>query len=302
MDPTLSFCSVIFPAPQAETNALLLAESLRAFAGSLAAAPLNFYLPEYGRALSAPVRRRLAKLDVTLVPFPLDPHRLDFFFAAQLTALGLAEEHNAGSSSLLAWLDANTLVLHEPHELELPPGKFLGYRPVHHLLLGSRYDSPPDPFWTLIYQTCQVPPERIFPMRPVVEDLQMRPYFNAGLLVTRPEAGLWQAWSKRFFDLYQTPAFQAFYQQDPRYTIFMHQAVLSGVILHHLTQDQLLELPETYNYPAHLFDQDGTSRRPSALDDLTTFRHEGFYTDPAWTENLPASPQLKSWLSAHLPG
>lgn len=296
----LIFCSVIFPGQEAETNALLLAESLRAFGGKLARKPLWFFFPDFGLPLARKTIQHLASLDVCLIPFPTERQRLKFFFMGELDALAKAEEICASQAGLLAWLDANTLLLQEPKEFILPADKTLAYRPVHHILLGSRFDQPPDPFWSQIYQACQVAPERIFAMRPVVEDISMRPYFNAGLLVVRPTRGLLQTWRETFLALYQQPAFQAFYAQDQRYMIFMHQAVLAGVILHSLNRDELLELPETYNYPLHLFDIDQTFRRPFGLEVLVTFRHEGFYSDPAWGNKIPARDGLKQWLAEKL--
>ena len=132
-----------------------------------------------------------------------------------------------------------------------------------------------------------MPPERVFAMKPVVEDLLMRPYFNAGILVTRPESGLLRRWYATFLELYQAPAFQAFYQQNPRYTIFMHQAVLAGVVLSQLERGELLELPDTYNYPVHLFASDTTSKRPAGMEALVTFRHEGFYEKEDSAADIP---------------
>jgi lipopolysaccharide biosynthesis glycosyltransferase len=137
-------------------------------------------------------------------------------------------------------------------------------------------------------------------MQPVVEDLQMRPYFNAGILVTRPERRLFQDWYKTFLELYHAPAFQKFYEQDQRYIIFLHQAVLAGVVLHCLAKDELLELPSAYNYPVHLFEQDKTKHRPDSMDELVTFRHEGFYQDSDWMQKMPASERFKQWLAVTL--
>ena len=203
-----------------------------------------------------------------------------------------------GQAELLVWMDSNTLLLQEPKGLILPPEISLGYRPVHHLLLGSRYDQEPDPFWTQIYESCHVPLERIFPMKPVVEDLQMRPYINAGFLVVRPEKRLLRRWYNAFLSLYQEPVFQIFQRQDERYIIFMHQAVLAGIMLTQLEREEMCELPWTYNYPGHLYEQDNTGRRPSRLDDLVTIRHEGFEGD--WWHALPTSEELRAWLDGKL--
>lgn len=300
MKDNLVFCSIIFPGAQFETDSLLLAESIRAFGGRYAGRPLWFAVPETGEHLSEYAGKRLRELDVRLFSFPVDMNPPRLFFAEQLTALSLMEAAADGECECLTWMDANTLMLNEPPELFLSPHAFLGYRPVHHRLIGSRYDIPPDSFWSLIYQHCRVDPARIFPMQPVVEDVRMRPYFNAGLLVVRPQRGLLRQWRHVFDTLGHAPDFQSFYIEDARYAIFMHQAVLSGVLLRELEWQEMIELPETYNYPLHLHGQDATTRRPQSIDSLITVRHEGFYNQNDWQERLPVGAALKRWLAEKL--
>jgi hypothetical protein len=297
MHHKLIFCSVIYPGPHAEINSLLLAESIRAFGGELSDSPIYFFTPDCGKQLSQAAQKQLQKLDVQISSFDIDREELDFFFMGQVVGLAQAEKTCAGHAHLLAWLDANTILLREPKEFDLPDGRSFGYRPVHHLLIGSRFDQPLDLFWTQIYHFCHVRIERVFPMRPVVEDILMRPYFNAGILLVRPDRGLLSKWCDTFHELYLEPVFKSFYEQDQRYAIFMHQAILAGVVLTHLEPEEYLELPETYNYPIHLFEQDKTSRRPTTIDKMVTIRHEGFYQDAGWDQKIPTSAGLKEWLA-----
>ena len=53
-DTQLAFASLVFPREGSETNAILLAESIRSFAGGLSENPINFYTPGGGGALSHP--------------------------------------------------------------------------------------------------------------------------------------------------------------------------------------------------------------------------------------------------------
>ena len=87
------------------------------------------------------------------------------------------------------------------------------------------------------------------------------------------------------------------YTQKIPYVIFIHQAILSGVILEMYTEEEIQELPNVYNYPEHLFSEDVTGERPAILDELVTVRHEGFYQDPDWKQKMPASDSLKEWLA-----
>ncbi len=137
-------------------------------------------------------------------------------------------------------------------------------------------------------------------MQPVAEKLQMRPYFNAGLLVVRPQRQLFRHLNEKFDDAKQSGSYQIFFQQDKRYEIFLHQALLTGEALALFDGDEMLELPSTYNYPVHLFQTDTTGHRPRGMDELITFRHEGFYEEANWKNSFPASNKLKDWLEEQL--
>jgi hypothetical protein len=61
--------------------------------------------------------------------------------------------------------------------------------------------------------------------------------------------------------------------------------------------EELQELPSTYNYPLHLLADDVSVKKPRTLEELVTLRHEGFYKNPDWLENIPAQDSLKKWLT-----
>ena len=296
----LIISSIVYPRRSSETNALLLVESIRAFAGSLSRSPIWCLTPEYKEPLSKAFMKRLQPLDVTLIPFELDRNVLQFPFTGEAHAASLAESKAVGKADILAWLNPNSVVLQEPRDFLLRDDKILGYRPVHHTLVGSRFDGPLDPFWTLVYRYCGVPGDRVFPMRTHVDDEIIRPYFNAGFLIARPERGLLKAWRDKYLRVCSEPPLQELYRRDGRYRIFVHQAVLSGVIMAALETEEIQELPPTYNYPIHLHGEDVTDHRPSSLEELVTIRHEGFYEDTEWFEKMPAGEPLKQWFAERL--
>jgi hypothetical protein len=192
-------------------------------------------------------------------------------------------------------------VLREPRGFLLPDGKSLGYRPVHHTNVGSRYGEPLDPFWELIYSLCGVPEDRVFPMRTHMDGEVLRPYFNAGCHATRPGRGLLRAWRDAFLKVYREPALLDLYHENRAYEVFVHQAVFTGVVLAACSPNEILELPRGYNYPLHLHGEDVTEHRPSSLEELVTIRHEGFYADPDWAGRMPAGEPLKQWIAERLP-
>ncbi len=300
MKSDLIFCSVVFPKKASEVNALMLVESIRAFGGKYSHHQVWLGVAGNSEYLDEGIRKRLLDLDVRFVPFKITQKPGKLFFSDELMGLEVLETAADKQCECLAWMDTNTILLNEPIDMLLPEGKMLGYRPVHHLLIGSRFDEPPDDFWRLIYENCQVKPDRIFAMRPVVQTVQMRAYFNAGLLVVRPERGLLRQWRQDLTRLMAVPDFQSFYKSDKRYSIFMHQAVLSATILRMFEHQEMIELPAAYNYPIHLYDQDETSGRPASVDSLVTIRHEGLYQAIDGQADLPFSMGLRQWLVKRL--
>lgn len=299
MNNQIVFASIVYSTRSSETDALLLAESIRAFAGKLAHQPTWFFTPQIGKQLSKAFLERLQPLKIEIIPFEASPEVLRFPLAGDVLAAAQAEEA-ASRDDILVWLGANTIILKEPGAFVLESGKDIGYRPVHHTNIGSPYDRPPDPFWDLIYQTCQIPPDHIFPMRTHVDGATVRPYFNASSLAVRPEKCLFQRWQETFLACYHQPAFEDFYRQDQPYAIFMHQAILAGIILASLNPSRMQELPPSYNYPLHLYADDVTSQRPAGLEELVTLRHECFYHDLDWFTKMPAQESLKQWIKDRL--
>lgn len=296
----LVIATVIFPGESSEASTLLLMESIRSFAGSLSDVDIWCFMPESGNDLSQKIQTRINELDINLVPFVIDSEIASFPFTRHAQAAALAESKALGKASMVAWIAPNTLVLQEPSRFILKDGISLRYRPVHHKLLGLKFDEPLDTFWSAIYEFCKVPEERVFAMMPQVENLIIRPYFNAGCLIVRPEKFLFQSWREMFLKVYQEPVFKKLYQEDGNYAIFVHQAILSGVILSRMTSDEIEELPAEYNYPLHLYLEDMTDNRPDSLEECVTVRHEGFFRDPGWASKIPAKRELKDWIARQL--
>ena len=300
MKNDLIFTTVAYPQQWSEANTLLLVESIREFGGDLSTSPVWCLVPDYGKQPSEQFKERLAALEAELISFNIDLEVARFFFAADIRAAAIAESMAVGKTDLLAWLSSNTIFLKEPVDFLLGAGKNLGYRPVHHTNVGSLYDKPLDAFWSQVYAYCDVPEERVFPMQTHVDSNVIRPYFNAGIMVVRPDKHLFKAWHDKFFDVYRAPALAELYGKDERYVIFIHQALLSGIILAMFARDEIQELPHTYNYPLHLFEEDVTEHRPSNLDELVMVRHEDFSRIPEWMDKIPGGEYFKQWIAERI--
>ncbi len=245
---------------------LLLAESLRRWGGELSDAPFWLLVPRGEEAYLEGFQGRLSGADVRIADFEVDLQAASFPFARKVLAAAEAERLAEDAASTLVWMDSGALILQSPAGLQLPRGIRLAARPVDLALIGSRYEEPPDAFWKLIYRECGVPEEQLYPMQSSVDRINIRPYFNAGLLAVQPHDGLLQAWRDDFLRLHMIPEFEPFYLANPRYRIFMHQAVLAGTLLARLSPAEILLLPATVNYPLHFHQRFPTAERPASLE------------------------------------
>ena len=280
----------------AAREALLLARTVRAFAGRFANAPIWLMVPEHIERLPTALRLELDKNKVHLLAFKVSKEEMDFPFAGKTIAAGTAEALAQDRASLLAWMDRDSLVLQEPTPLLLADKEMFGYRPVDHTLIGSPASQPLDSFWSLIYNYCGVDPQQVTPMIASVDEQTIRPYFNAGLLVVRPERKLLQSWSEDFRRLYTLPVFSAFYKRDILYRLFIHQAVLSGTILAQTKNEERHELPYLVNYPLHMHASYPAPRRAARLNDVITCRYDTLAAEAHWEQTIAIDDPLRSWL------
>ncbi|NPD89582.1 MAG: hypothetical protein HGN29_12755 [Asgard group archaeon] len=279
----------------------ILVESIRKFAGIFSESPIWLITTKAEEEIPIRCRAQLKMYDVKIIHFELDSEILQFPFTESTFAASTAESFAIGKTKFLVWLGTNSLIINEPREFLLKTEKNLGCRPVHHTLIGSLYYQPIDEFWELIYSKCEVPEERIFPMQTHVDGNVLRPYFNSGFLIVRPERKFLDTWWKRYKEIYKDPDFKKFYDRNSLYVTFIHQAVLSAEILSNFKKEELEILPFNYCYPINLYEESLPEFRPQNTNELITARYylekllkqEGF-------KQIPFHEPFKSWFKKKL--
>jgi flavin reductase (DIM6/NTAB) family NADH-FMN oxidoreductase RutF len=270
---------------------LILAASIRKFGGSLSNYPIWVLTPKLEKNINNEIKDLFLSLNVDIIPFSTN-NEPQFPFITYVLAAANAELLAKEKGKLLAWLGSNTIIFNEPQYFILDDDKNIGYRPVHHTNIGSFYDEPIDQFWQLVYQKCRVSKEQIFPMKTHVDHNKIRPYFNAGCLLVRPEKELLQLWWNSYKALHDEQDFKNLYSKNYIYAIFLHQAILSGLILATIERNKLYELPFDYNYPLNLYYNCPFVYRAKNINELTTVRYE----DLENLKTVPIQDPLKSWL------
>jgi hypothetical protein len=281
----------------------IMIDSIRAFAGRFKDAPVWVYLTE---GMLASESEHLEEIETLGGEFWLGqaPEEATWFYLARkVFASAQAEAEAEGKADILAWLDVDTIFLQEPDAFLLPRGKNLGYRPVMHRNISPLYDEPLDDFWKRAYKNMSIPESLAFPMTTVADGDKIRPYFNAGCLVVRPERGLLRRWTETFPLLYKDPVLKEMCQKDERKRIFIHQVALSGAVMKHLRQNEMLEFSARINYPIFFGEMFGAKREFHDIHQVVTIRYESFFENAPsdWDKTLTGPPDRIAWLKARFP-
>ncbi|MCJ7725668.1 MAG: hypothetical protein MUP76_04685 [Acidimicrobiia bacterium] len=274
-------------------QALLLARSIREFGGTVASEPIWALIPDGGRRMSLKTVAEFDEVGVRLVPFAIDPAIERIPFAVKAAA-GAHAEAIVGTD-LLVWLDPDTLIVGGAGEFLIDDDPALGYRPVHHRLIGIDGDAPTNGVWQVVLDACGVPEDRLFRMYTSIGE-RIKAYFNAGVFVVRPERGLLRAWHDALRTLAREPSLPPLFREEPLYETFLHQVVWTAVLLRQLERSEMTELSPAVNYPLHLHDRIPAGRRAISLQRLVAVRTESLLLDPEWRERIPILGSLAPWL------
>jgi hypothetical protein len=277
------------------------AASLREFGGQFADSPIRLYLPQ-GMEIDSTWRDTLAALNVRLISVDVPEPARHFFYGDKVYAAAEAEKAAESEAAILVWLDPDTIFLGEPTEIDLKPEIALAYCPVMHNRSGTLYGAEPDEFWSRIYSVQQLTDDQLFPMTTPADQQKIRAYFHCGLLSLRPERGILRRWAREFERLYNDSTIVSMCQENKTRAIFLHQAPLTGAILHLVRADEMTEFSETYNYPIFFKRHWGGLREYDNIKNVVTLRVVVDFkkVGPHWDQELTGPADKVAWLKEHI--
>jgi len=283
-------------------HACVLAESIRTFTGQYKKSPIWIFIPESIPGIADEFREQLDMLDVEIKTSCAPQESLKLYYSRKVFAAAKAESEADGKADIIAWMDDDTVFLKEPGDFNLEDGIYFGYRPVMHKLIGSEYSKPPDEFWSQVYSDLGIPDSAFFPMLTQTDMETIRPYFNAGILVVRPERGILRKWAECYPILYSNPVLLKMCEEDKIKKIFLHQTALVGAVLLLVKKEEMIMFPESVNYPMFFKAMFGSVKEYNDLDDVVTLRYDVYFRNPApdWSEQLKGPQEIISWLNKHL--
>jgi hypothetical protein len=170
-------------------QALLLIESIRAFAGRYSGVEILAIAPQPACGVDGATRTRLERLGATYHEAPLNTDCQQYGGANRVYAAAWAAE-NAAASTLVV-LDSDTLFLNEP---ELLGDQFdVAARPVD--IKGSTSAGPGDefePYWQALCGLAGFPIDRLPFVETTIDRTTVRASYNGGYAVVRRESGILQ--------------------------------------------------------------------------------------------------------------
>jgi hypothetical protein len=254
----------------------------------------------------------------------LQMQRSFYLFAEKVCACAQAESLASADVRSVIWVNPEMLVIKPPLLLELSTAYDVAFRPVHLKNIGLLTTAPLDDYWGRIYRTIGLvdtsePPHvparphdqptlplstamqrgQLQPRREVlsfVDGQVLRPYFNTHVFSFNPSWGLMRAWLDAFRLLTEDHDFQIGPCADDLHQIFLHQAVLSALVVREVEWGRIRILPPAYSYPLHLHRQTPNERRALSLNSLVCAVYEDDMPDPRTLRDLAVDDPLRAWL------
>lgn len=280
--------------PSERTCARFLIDSIRSFGGTLSHRPI--WLFEADRQ-SAPCNSLESK-DVQVFSLSVPDTVRRFYFADKVCACALAEEMITSAVQSLVWIDPACLIIRPPLLFGLGQSFDVAVRPVHIRNVGLPPTVPLDGFWKKIFMKVGVH-DMEATVETFVEGQRIRSYFNSHAFAANPSKGLLRQWFECFEALVCDEEYQKDSCQDQVHKIFLHQAVLSTLLVTRLDPKRIRLLSPDYNYPYNLHQSVPLDRRAAALNDLVCITYEGRSLDPSLVDDINIHEPLRSWLFEH---
>jgi hypothetical protein len=283
--------------PTQVRNIDLLLASLHRFGGSLADVPVVVGVDESVREQASLLERP----GVRLVPLELPVEARGYPYAYKAYAAAQAEALVADSADTLIWLDAEILVLAPPTPLVLDGGHAVAMRPVYlRNAIGLAPDQPVDPYWAAILADNRLEPGRLPVVETEVDRQKVRGYLNCGAIAVRPALGLFREWARQVSARLADADYQRTACADGLHRVFLHQAVLSAIVVARTSPEQWRWLPRECGYPLHLHSQLPADQRATRLADLSVVLHENVIDQPGAFDGIKVSEELRAFLDDHL--
>lgn len=294
-DKDQRFCVVTYISDIKQVRCLsVLIKSIRKNGGKVSKCPIYVVVTDPDLQLPVSVKDE----GVLFLPIEMDRQYLSYPLALKAFAAAQVERILSKKKVTLAWFDPETIVTGQPDGLILKRGFSVAARPVFlSNTIGLKPGDPPDDYWTPVYKALNLKAEDVPVVESVIDQVQMRAYYNCEIISVDPTLGIFSKWAETLEMLLK----DSFYQNSVCNTfmrrLFLHQAVLSGVISSLTVPDEIRSLPAGCGYPLNLHMKMKPEQRITSLNIVSCAILENLWAvDMKWMENIQIDEPLKSWI------
>ena len=113
-----------------------------------------------------------------------------------------------------------------------------------------------------------------------------------------PGRGIAREWARILSAALADDSWRREHITEPRRLVFLHQAVLSAVLLARTTPAERRWLPPDHGYPLNLHDRLPEAKRARRLEELACFIYDDLWDrEPDWLVRAPVDEPLRGWLA-----
>jgi hypothetical protein len=274
-----------------------LIKSLRTFGGPLRDSPFFIFYTQPGIAS----RHRASEVGVHFVQLEVEAELRNYWFGEKVAVCSAAEELLDGNVQSLIWMNPESIIVNPPIHFDLGSSCDAAFRPVHIQNVGIRMDEKMDPFWSEIYRIVKLR-DTPYSVESYVDAQTLLPYFNTHLFSINPTLSVLRTWLDTFRRMVTDRVFQAKACADIQYQVFLHQAILSTLLIKLLDWERIKFLPPEYSYPLHLHHEITSDRQADCLNDLVCPVFESSFEHPDTLNGIGVQEPLLSWILTNKPG
>ncbi|MEM6749786.1 MAG: hypothetical protein AAF612_04885 [Planctomycetota bacterium] len=222
-----------------ETQAVLLAESLRKWGGRLADAQAVAVQPRSGPSLGADTRAAFDRLGVRHERIRPTHSASWYGTINKPTSLAWAEKHL--DAEVFAWFDTDTLIVREPTLLDLPDGVDLAARPAEAMLGSTGPDDVHEPYWQAVCASLGFSAEDLPWIDSRPEGKPIRMYLHGGVYAFRKSLGLAGVHLQTYLSRLESKI------ASPQHGVYFYDQTSFSLSAHRVGA-RVLPLEDTYNY------------------------------------------------------
>jgi len=272
-----------------------LVSSIREFGGKYRDCPIYIVL---GDTANFP-GNSLTGQNIELIPLEMRPTFHDYPLAYKAFAMAQVEKIVGKQIRTLIWMDPGVIVLNSIDALVLDKNYDVVVRPVTlSNNIGLKPGANPNDYWMPIYAETGLNDKILPTITTLADEVEIQPYYNCEVYAVNPRLGLCQKWAqiltRRLGDKpYQDSVCTTFTRK-----LFLHQAVLSGVISANVKPTRIKALPLTHGYPFIQHERLPKAKQVMKLNELSVVIFDyAWQQTPNWLNKIPVDEPLKSWLS-----